>query len=34
MELPQNARVAIVDNVYGEVEGLMEALASKGVPVV
>lgn len=34
MELPKNARVAIVDNVYGEVEGLMEALASKGVPVV
>ena len=34
MELPQNARVAIVDNVYGEVEGLMEALASKGVPGV
>ena len=34
MELPQNARVAIVDNVYGEVEALMEALASDGVPVV
>ncbi len=34
MDLPKNARVAIVDNRYDEVEALMEALASEGVPVV
>lgn len=34
MELPKNARVAIVDNKYNEVEDLMDALASEGVSVV
>ena len=34
MELPKNARVAIVDNKYNEVEDLMEALASEGVSAV
>ena len=34
MDLPKNARVAIVDNRYDEVEALMEALAFEGVPVV
>lgn len=34
MDLPKNACVAIVDNQYEEVETLMEALASEGVPVV